>query len=141
MSILNNIEIEKILKNLNIKNVNIITKDELKNFIYNKNNKFIINMDNSDGNGTHWVSLINNYYFDSYGIICPNEIINYNKNIYYSDNNIQTTTDTNCGWYSLMFIIYFNDIPINKYSFEKFLKQFNNYNNDNILINFFNNLL
>ena len=34
---------------------------------YNKSNKYIINMDNKDGKGTHWVAMIDSYYFDSYG--------------------------------------------------------------------------
>ena len=139
MSILSNIEIKKILRNLGINDVYIISKDELKNF--NSSNKFIINMDNNTGSGTHWVSLIDNFYFDSYGLIYPNEISNFIDNIYYSNKQIQLKNDTCCGWFCLMFIIYFDKTKINKNSYNKFINQFNNNNNNNILIKFFENLL
>jgi hypothetical protein len=137
MSILSNFEMIKILNNLGINNVNIISKDN-----YNNNKGFyIVNMGDSNTQGTHWVSIIDNYYFDSFGLPPPKNITNYHNNIYYSNKQIQNKNDNNCGWYALMFIIYFNDKNINNLNYNDFIKQFNNFDNNKILINFFNKLL
>ena len=46
-----------------------------------KNESLILNMDDSDGQGTHWVSLYITgnkcYYFDSFGFEPPIEVRNY----------------------------------------------------------------
>ena len=60
-------------------------KDELKKIKSNDCN-YIINLESSnDGNGTHWLSLkIENrdcVYFDSYGMLPPEEIISFCKRI------------------------------------------------------------
>jgi len=43
----------------------------------------IVNLQNSDQNGSHWVSYYKNgkekYYFDSYGLDCTNEMLKYLK--------------------------------------------------------------
>jgi hypothetical protein len=62
----------------------------------------ILNLDNSSGNGTHWVAWAKQggtkYYFDSYGIQPPNELINYCKNpILYNSERIQPDGQVFCG--------------------------------------------
>jgi len=135
MSILSNFELDDFLKKLNINDVQIISKDQLKNM---KNyNKFIINMDNSNNNGTHWVSLYDNFYFDSYGLEAPNEVYDFlNKQYYYNNQQYQKLYDTNCGWYSIIFFLYFKNKKINKASYNSFCKLLNLYNNDEIIITY-----
>ena len=48
---------------------------------------YIINLDDSNGNGTHWTALyynnnpLNSYYFDSFGFVPPLEVEKKNKTI------------------------------------------------------------
>lgn len=77
----------------------------------------IINLDDSQGKGTHWVAYkkFNRYvsYFDSYGNLKPpRELINYLKNykIIYNHRNYQKNNEYNCGHLCLKFLS-------NKYSY------------------------
>lgn len=49
--------------------------------IVNHKECFVMNLDSNDNNGTHWVCLYKNnnkkYYFDSYGLDPPIEVITY----------------------------------------------------------------
>ena len=74
----------EIANNYNI-NVIIVMKDELKN-MKPINTNYIVNLESSSmGNGTHWMALkIENkdcVYFDSYGMLPPEEIITFCKRI------------------------------------------------------------
>lgn len=120
-------DFEKI-KFLKIKEINF--KDMLKN----KKHKLgmVINLDTSDGNGTHWVSLYMNlkkrqlYFFDSYGKKPMKSIFNFMNRIYNEftnrnlDYNVLHTNkkfkvryntiqhqrkNSECGVYSMNFII------------------------------------
>ena len=134
MSILSNVDLKNMLNKFNINNVKIMSKDEDYDNPYNK---YIINLDNSNNPGTHWVGLIDNYYFDSYGLPAPINIIKHLNNKYYmNDIQYQHITSSNCGWYILYFFIYFKNKKINKNSYNTFLEQFNILNNnDEIIIN------
>ena len=62
----------------------------------------ILNLDDSTGTGTHWTAWFRNnrdkYYFDSYGLQPPLEIIDYMKSpIYYNTEKIQPRDQTFCG--------------------------------------------
>ena len=74
------------------------------NLPYNpkKNECGILNLDDTSGEGTHWVAWYRkngkNFYFDSYGIQPPNELINYLKNsIFYNTEQIQPKGEVFCG--------------------------------------------
>ena len=85
-------------------------RDELKGKA-SKNECLILNIDHSNNNGTHWVSLfIKNgvcYYFDSYGFAPPLEIIDYCNNfiIDYSTYQIQMPGEVICGHYCI-YVLY-----------------------------------
>ncbi len=54
----------------------------------------ILNLDDTSGSGTHWVAWYKNgkdkYYFDSFGLQPPTELVNYLKSpIYYNTEQIQ----------------------------------------------------
>lgn len=62
----------------------------------------ILNLDDSSGNGTHWVVWAKNrstkYYFDSYGIQPPLEITRYLKSpILYNSERLQPDGEVFCG--------------------------------------------
>ncbi len=62
----------------------------------------IMNLDDTSGGGTHWVARFKNgdkkYYFDSYGLQPPLEIINYLESpVYYNTEQIQPRGQVFCG--------------------------------------------
>lgn len=62
----------------------------------------ILNLDSSDGSGTHWVcwykSREGKWYFDSYGLQPPNELIEYLKSpIFYNTERVQQADQVFCG--------------------------------------------
>ena len=81
-------------------------RDELKQISCSAGS-LILNMDDSNGNGTHWTSLFisNNcsYYFDSFGLPPPNEVVNFclTKNRVYSSFKIQKPEEVICGHYCI----------------------------------------
>lgn len=108
----------------------VFCKDELPKQI-KKDECGVVNMDNSDGDGTHWVCYINKpknkrvYYFDSFGISPPNEIKKYlftsGKEIVYSDNDLQNIKSDACGWYCVDFI---RELEKNNLSYYDFINHF-----------------
>ena len=118
--------------------INILCKDELTKVKLRPNINFIINMsDSDDGAGTHWIALyispdLRAYYMDSFGAVCPNEIIKYLKplkrKIAYSQTHIQNLTSDRCGIFSLAFLLYMNKRKKVQETytdtFERFLKYF-----------------
>ena len=99
---LSNIELIDAAKKLNILNFRgVFLRDTLPNKP-RKNECGILNLDSSDGNGTHWVAWFkkNNkkYYFDSYGLQPPSELINYLKSpIFYNTEQVQQADQVFCG--------------------------------------------
>ena len=81
----------------------------------NKNESAVVNLqDYFAGNGTHWVCVYNEQksnnveYFDSFGLVPPPDVVKYmkttNKNIIYSDAQIQNIDSILCGYYCLYYI-------------------------------------
>ena len=73
----------------------------------------IINLDDIQGSGTHWVCYrnINNVveYFDPVGLIIPNEVLSYfrraKKQIVYSIDEIQNRSTVLCGYWCLYYLL------------------------------------
>jgi hypothetical protein len=66
-------------------------------------------MDDSSGNGTHWVAFKadkNNkdFYFDPIGIIPPVEVLEICKNCSYNTKQIQDRDSTACGYFCITII-------------------------------------
>lgn len=85
-------------------------KDELPDKIENK--FYIINLDDSDGEGTHWTLIFNVnvpavIYFDPFGVVPPMNAIRLmktsRKRIYYSMLELQNIMSNLCGYYCLYF--------------------------------------
>lgn len=77
---------------------------------------YIINLDSQDGKGTHWVACHVNrnekYYFDSFGLPPPKEIVKFlndDKNsIVYNTSQVQNMTEVICGHLCLMVLFRLN---------------------------------
>ena len=62
----------------------------------------ILNLDSSSGDGTHWVMWFktgkDKFYFDSYGVQPPSELIAYLKSpILYNSERVQQNGEVFCG--------------------------------------------
>jgi hypothetical protein len=96
-------------------------KDELVK-LPNTDKYIIMNMSTSDHNGTHWTAIAINddmlLYSDSFGIICPKEVIQFAeqrglKKIIYTTVQIQHEYSESCGEHSLVFLKLLQDSFIN----------------------------
>lgn len=77
-----------------------------------KGSSYIINLDDSFGGGTHWVSIFfgdnHIYYFDSFGITPPEDVVKLSEKIgkefCYSSEQYQDFNSVLCGYYGMYFI-------------------------------------
>ena len=69
----------------------------------------ILNLDGVSGRGTHWVSWYknnDNFYFDSLGVLPPNELIEYfSSPILYNSEKIQPDGEVVCG-HLCLYVLY-----------------------------------
>ena len=109
---LSNFDLIDWIKKLGIKHLKgIYSRDGLPREI--KKECGIINLDDIQGPGTHWVCYrnINNVveYFDPFGLIMPNEALKYfktaNKPIVYSIDEIQNRSTVLCGYWCLYYLL------------------------------------
>jgi hypothetical protein len=137
---ISNFDILTFMKQKKIPFNDVIMRDEFYNLPYGN---YIINLDSSDNNGTHWVAYIyrkdTSLYFDSFGIIPPSEIIDYSKSnkILYNNFIIQEKYSVLCGWYCIDFINFMmKSKTLNKEAYKSFTHQFQNneHVNDSIVI-------
>jgi hypothetical protein len=111
--LLSNLDLENYCKKLKINLVAIVSKNELCK-LKPKTGCYIINLEDSGGNGTHWVSLILfekiSIYFDPFGLIMPSNVIRfckrYGKKLIYSSDKLQHIDSIYCGWFCLYFLYY-----------------------------------
>jgi hypothetical protein len=114
---LSNFQIIDQCKKLKIKNFKgVFMRNELaKPVTVNKNECFILNLDDKDGNGTHWTCLyIQNgicYYFDSFGFPPPIEVEEYLSKVskrYYNSFEIQKINQVICGHFCIYVLFKLN---------------------------------
>lgn len=135
-------QLKKYTEKLGLPLNNILMRDEMNEL--KKDGFYIINLDNSNGNGTHWTSLyfhpLNSCYFDSYGFVPPLEVEQKIKPYIYNDADIQDFNSEACGYYALAFIKFLNDKTNKEVAFKEFLKLFKNNTkeNDDILKKYLN---
>jgi hypothetical protein len=133
LNTLTNLQLTKLGNQLDIPIKKICMKDE---FNYNEpDGCYIINLQNHNQNGTHWVCFVKHqsviYYHDSFGMPCPqNEMDIFNKecdNIYMNTFDKQDINSNSCGYWCLAFL---HHLTHNKGSylqkFKSFNKMFNN---------------
>ena len=138
----NDIQLKEYAEKMGLPLNNILMRDEMNHL--NEDGFYIINLDNSNGNGTHWTSLfyhpLNSYYFDSYGFVPPLEVEQKIRPYIYNDADIQDFNSEACGYYALAFIKFLNDKANKEVAFKEFLRLFksNTKENDNILKKYLN---
>ena len=99
---LSNFQIIDAAKKMKIKNFRgVFVRDQLPEETRSKECG-ILNLDDSDGRGTHWVSWYKKgnlkIHFDSYGLPPPVELINYLKSpVYYNSERVQPDGAVICG--------------------------------------------
>ena len=100
-----NIKIQQVLSSLSLNDIGIYLRDRLF-----ESDIGIVNLHQSSG--THWVSYINENYFDSYGCVPPKKlskfIIKQNGYCLYSEYQMQKN-DSLCASYCL-YIIYLTKV-------------------------------
>lgn len=106
----------------------------------------IINLDKSDGGGTHWVAYYNKpgsdvVYYDPFGMDIDPYILKYlkstNKRVMVLTSQIQDRISKSCGYFAMHFLFSMN----NGVSVSKFLSQFDQddqLKNQRILEKFYN---
>jgi hypothetical protein len=112
---------------------NILMRDEIKNHL--KVGFYVINLDTSDDEGTHWTVCyahpLKSYYFDSYGFVPPLELEQKIKPYIYNDKDIQDWNSEACGWYCIAFIKFLCDKMDKDIAYKEFLKLFSNNTKEN----------
>ena len=108
-----NFDLEKIASNYQIE-LKIFMKDQLDKLPINDGN-YIINLDDSKNQGTHWTALHildkQAIYFDSFGCVPPLNVINFVKQrakikLGYNNFIIQDLKSDACGFYCIAFFVF-----------------------------------
>src|SRR3989441_12527301 len=113
---LSNFQIIDKCKKFKIRNFKgVFMRNELPNDKISYNECFILNLDDKDGNGTHWMCIfIKNgvcYYFDSFGLPHPIEVNEYFRKFnkrYYNSFEIQKGNQVICGHFCIYMLIKLN---------------------------------
>lgn len=140
MSETSNYQLERYANKLNINLVTVVCKNELPDTLLYGG--FIINLSDSDDlrEISHWTAFYTEpnskgipqgVYFDSFGIIFPNEVRNYLKPckvVIYNKTHIQNLESGWCGIYCLYFLQYMQNnkkrIPNIEKRFKSFIEVF-----------------
>lgn len=141
--LLSNYDIIELAKAMGINLIGVFPKNTLKN-VPIQNGGYVINLDDDDGAGTHWVGFYiqgnDAIYFDSFGQVPPLSVIKYckNKKFIHSNFIIQNLNQVACGYYQLAFLHYMTNSKLknSRYKLNKFIKPFDledTTQNDNIL--------
>ena len=90
---------------------------------------YMLNLDRSDGKGTHWCTFYYSphlkLYFDSFGFQPP-ELLEelFQHNYYYNTSKIQSLKSSSCGWFCLLCIKYCEENGNTLQAFQQFLQLF-----------------
>jgi hypothetical protein len=99
---LSNVDLIEAAKKLNINNFRgVFLRDELPKKP-RRTECGILNLDDSNGTGSHWVTFLKNgmdkIYFDSYGLPPPTELVKYLQSpVYYNSERVQPDNEVFCG--------------------------------------------
>lgn len=130
---LSDINIMNLTNKLNLPLENILMRDEIADNL--KQGFYIINLDTSKNEGTHWTACYSHphksLYFDSYGFVPPLELENKIKPYLYNDKDIQDWNSEACGWYCIAFIKFLYDKQDKETAYKEFLKLFSNNTKEN----------
>ncbi len=131
---LSDFDITKIIQKLKLPLDNILMRDEIKDNL-NGAGFYIINLDVSKNDGTHWTACfchpLKSFYFDSYGFIPPSELEHKIKPYMYNDKDIQDWHSEACGWFCIAFIKFLHDKNDKETAYKEFLKLFSSNTKEN----------
>jgi hypothetical protein len=145
---LTNFDIEELCQKLKLPLLQVCSKNKLIVRPYRRKSCYVINMDDENGGGTHWVAIYsshsNGFYFDSFATMPPKNIINFFKRYKikwnYNRQQIQDLSSSACGYFCVYFLyfMYKNDNQKKdlKYICFKMIEPFNTddqTNNDKVL--------
>lgn len=141
--LLTNFDIEELCKEFKIPLVGCIPKDKLRQMRY-KSGGYVINLNDSTQNGSHWTSLYvkddDCCYFDSFGVGPPLEVLRFckGKKLIINKDQIQNLNHESCGYYAIAFLYYMsraksNNLKTNLFLFAKPFDIDKTSNNDIIL--------
>jgi hypothetical protein len=138
---LSDTEIKEICLKFNLPLENILMRDEIKKHL-NKDGFYIINLDTSKNEGTHWTVVfyhpLKSLYNDSFGFVPPLELEEKIKPYIYNNKDLQDWNSDACGWYAIAFIKFLHDKNDKEKAFKEYLNLFKNNTkeNDAILKNY-----
>lgn len=125
MNTLDENELKELLKNYNLVINGIYAKDIIPTL---ENGFYIINLDDDRGPGTHWTALLyknrKGYYFDSMGLVPPQDLEDKLKTYVYNSRDIQDLTSSSCGFYIIAFIKFMTDKLLLDKAFNTFINLF-----------------
>jgi len=150
---ISNIDLENMGAQYKLPNFKVIMNNQILKEKYKPNSLYIVNLEDDNEDGSHWVSIItkNNQscYFDSFGCVPSLQVeqfLHKSKSKYMFNNRIiQSLSSTECGLFSLGVIIYVHKHP-NEDLFEcvnDYVNLFydsNTKKNDKIIQDFFQNV-
>lgn len=110
--LLSNIDLVYLSRRLGIRLNEVVFKDGIDSANGLRDGAYIINLDATESEGTHWVCFYKKsniiIYFDSFGENCFEELKliaeNYKYKIIESMYQLQNLKDDSCGWYCLAFL-------------------------------------
>ena len=122
-------DLNNIKKDLWLSDLSIIMSDELKLKSKSKSKSYIMNYQTTKERGSHWVlvvlgtrdSRLYKIYFDSYGIVPPDNVFEYLGDFTYNTMQVQPEGTSMCGqlclyvYYKLMKGYQFEDIVLEMY--------------------------
>jgi hypothetical protein len=126
-----NTDISKYLKILGIRH-KVVAKDKIPKKLPKGNYALVINLDDSEGSGTHWVALIqknskNLFYYDSFGVDHPpQQIIDLEnrRGIVANNSQHQDIESILCGYYCCRVI---KRCLYDNITYANVMKEFRNY--------------
>lgn len=143
MSMTTNYQLIKLAEHYGI-NLHVCSKDKLASQKHSNPGYYIINLADSDKPGTHWVALfIDNatkIYFDSYGMLAPEEVEEFLMNdYYYNKKQIQSLQSGFCGIFCIAFLLAMHRLKKktkNNYlqEYQRFINQFSDNPTKNLRI-------
>lgn len=123
---LSNVDIMNILKKSKLNINDIIMRDHDRKLT---KGFYIVNLDDSNGGGTHWTALyydgLINIYMDSFGMRPPKNIESLlSPRFMFNKEHIQNIQSDLCGYYCILFIKMLNSSPNKINRFNEFVNMF-----------------
>lgn len=143
LSTLSNVDLLNLYHKFKLDVKGIYPKDKIPENVQGWN---IINLDNHNGEGTHWTCFYKdiennkNIFWDSFGVLPPVSIDDILYPYTYNHKDVQNLNSSSCGWWCIFCIYFCSKYDDKQEGLKTFLCLFSNnqINNEIQLKNFFN---